>query len=306
MQNEKTAGGLWPVMLTPFTDTGEVDYFALGALIDWYESNGATGLFAVCQSSEVFYLSLRERVEIASYVKKHASVPVIASGHVSEGLADQKEELQRIEQAGVDAVILITNRLAPEGSPPARWMDTLSALMDTLGKDTPLGFYECPYPYKRLVSTEELHSCGKTGRFQFMKDTCCDIQLIQKRLGILDNSGFGLYNANTATLLDSLRAGAAGFSGVMANFHPDLYDWILRNWRQKPQECTLLQQVLTTCSLIENQLYPVCAKTHLQKLGLPISLYTRSRRHHALTPLIQEEVRQMDALVDWARSILIS
>ena len=33
----------------------------------------------------------------------------------------------------------------------------------------------------------------------------------------------GLFNANAQTLLPSLELGAAGFSGVMANFHPDLY-----------------------------------------------------------------------------------
>ena len=38
--------GLWPVMLTPFTHEGDVDYASLERLIDWYESNGVDGLFA--------------------------------------------------------------------------------------------------------------------------------------------------------------------------------------------------------------------------------------------------------------------
>lgn len=52
-------GGAWPVMLTPFTDQGAVDYDGLGKLIDWYMINGASGLFAVCQSSEVFFCPWR-------------------------------------------------------------------------------------------------------------------------------------------------------------------------------------------------------------------------------------------------------
>ena len=70
-------------MLTPFTEDGEVDYASLERLVEWYEENGAQGLFAACQSSEVFYLSLQERVRIAAFLKKRAHVPVIASGHVS-------------------------------------------------------------------------------------------------------------------------------------------------------------------------------------------------------------------------------
>ena len=69
-------------MLTPFTDNNEVDYHALEQLINWYIENGVDGLFAVCQSSEMVYLSLEERIEIASFVKQKAKgrVPVIASG----------------------------------------------------------------------------------------------------------------------------------------------------------------------------------------------------------------------------------
>lgn len=81
--------GVWPVMITPFTADGEIDYASLERLIAWYEQGGATGLFAACQSSEIFYLSLRERVELVRFVKQHAHVPVIASGHISSGLTDR-------------------------------------------------------------------------------------------------------------------------------------------------------------------------------------------------------------------------
>lgn len=71
-------GGEWPTMLTPFRD-GAVDYPALEALVEWYIAHGVSGLFAVCQSSEMFFLSLEERVGIARFVNEKAAgrVPVI-------------------------------------------------------------------------------------------------------------------------------------------------------------------------------------------------------------------------------------
>ena len=33
-------GGAWPVMLTPFTEEGKVDYKGLERLIEWYIENG--------------------------------------------------------------------------------------------------------------------------------------------------------------------------------------------------------------------------------------------------------------------------
>ena len=50
-------------------------------------------------------------------------MPVIASGHVSDGREAQLEELRRVTDTGVDAVILITNRLARKGEDPRVWMD---------------------------------------------------------------------------------------------------------------------------------------------------------------------------------------
>lgn len=63
-------GGVWPTMLTPFTKENEVDYPALEQMIEWYIDNGVAGLFAVCQSSEMFHLTLDERVNVARWVKE--------------------------------------------------------------------------------------------------------------------------------------------------------------------------------------------------------------------------------------------
>ena len=53
MKEKRFPGGVWPVMLTPFTEENQVDYPALKELVEWYIENGVDGLFAVCQSSEM-------------------------------------------------------------------------------------------------------------------------------------------------------------------------------------------------------------------------------------------------------------
>lgn len=295
---------MWPVMLTPFTEQGEVDYDGLAALIDFYEAGGADGLFAICQSSEIFYLSLEERVKIARFVKRRAHIPVIASGHVSCSLEAQADELCRVADTGVDALVLITNRLAQARESDAVWMDHLNVLMSRIDPSMPLGLYECPMPYKRLVTPEQLRACAQTGRFRFMKDTCCSLATIRQRLNLLEGSSLRLYNANTTTLLDSLRAGAAGFSGVMASFHPELYAWLLAHWQDSRAD--VLQAALTQFSLIERQLYPVNAKYHLQRAGLPLTLRSRAQDCSLLTPTFMDEVRQLELLTDYLKTTLLA
>lgn len=67
---KKFPNGMWPVMLTPLQQNGDVDYPALEELINWYIKEGSSGLFAVCQSSEMFYLSMEEREELTRFIKK--------------------------------------------------------------------------------------------------------------------------------------------------------------------------------------------------------------------------------------------
>ncbi len=91
--------GVWPVMITPFTEDNKIDYVAVQRIIDWYASHGVTGIFAVCQSSEMFFLTKEERYELAKYVIDHGhekGLDVVVSGHVAEKVEDQVEEAQAI------------------------------------------------------------------------------------------------------------------------------------------------------------------------------------------------------------------
>ena len=299
----KFNNGVWPVMLTPFTDDNEVDYGSLEKLVNWYIENGVAGLFADCQSSEMFYLSLEERVKIASFVKEKAAgrVPVVASGHISHSLEDQAEELNAIARTGVDAVILITNLLAAEDEDDSIWLENLKKLLEKLPDDLALGFYECPYPYKRIISPELLKWCADTGRFYFIKDTSCSIDNMKKKLEQIKGSKLKLFNANSSTLLETLELGASGFSGVMANFHADLYVWLCRNYRNEPDKARTLADFLTMASLIERQVYPVNAKYAQQKMGNFGSIHTRTKDASLLDPTGKLEVDQLMRLTYYMR-----
>ena len=271
--------GVYPVMLTPFTENNEVDYEALGKLVDWYIEKGVNGLFADCQSSEMFFLSLEERVKISEFVKKHADgrVPVVTSGHISDSLEDQAKELTAIAGTGADAVILLTNRLAKENESDEVWLENLKKLLEMIPKDVPLGFYECPYPYKRIISPELLKWCADTGRFYFIKDTSCDIENMKAKLEVIKGTNQKLFNANTSTLLETLELGASGYSGVMANFHPELYVKLCNIYKENPSKARKIADFLTVASLIERQVYPVNAKFYQKSIGNFNSIMTRTR-----------------------------
>ena len=287
----KFPGGVWPVMITPFNKEGQVDYPALKKLVDWYIEAGVKGLFAVCQTSEMFFLNLEERIRIAAFVKEAAAgrVPVIASGHTVDRLEDQISELKQIAATGVDAVILLTNRMAAEDEPDSLWIERTKKILDAMPGDVKLGLYECPYPYKRVMSEEVTRFCAESGRFYFLKDTSCDLENIRMKLRVCEGSRLKVYNANTTTLLESLRDGVYGYSGVMANFHPKLYVYLCEHFKEKRSE--ELEDFLTISSLIERQCYPVNAKYYLQEFEhLPMTTVTRTKPDSLLTDTFKMEV----------------
>ena len=242
----------------------------------------------------MFQQTLEERCKIAAAVKKYANgKPVIASGHISDSMEDQVEELKHMADTGIDALILISNRPAAQQESDQVMIERLQTLMEQLPKDLSLGFYECPYPYKRVLSKEVVKFLVDSERFYFLKDTSCDMASMSEKLQLIQGSNLKLYNANTATLLESLQEGAAGYSGVMANFHPRLYSWLCKNYAAQPEKARKVTDLLTMCSLIENSNYPVNAKYALQKMGVPMTLHSRRVDWKNLTVEQRMEAEQL-------------
>jgi len=297
---KEIVSGVYPTMVTPFKENLAIDYEALERLINWYSEKGIDGLFSVCQSSAMFELSRRERKQLCRKTVELSGgrFPVMASGHISDSISDQVEELMDMAESGADALVLVSNRLASPDQNDAAWLTSLEKLMAALPDTIPLGLYECPYPYKRILSEEVLIALIATKRFQFIKDTCCNPSLIAKRAALAKGSNVKFFNANAATLLYSLRQGYAGYSGVMANFHPELYRKLCHNWESMGKSAEELQNYIGTASVIECQSYPANAKYALMKEGIfSTEICRRSdARYTVLSDSQRLEVDQFRAL----------
>lgn len=84
----------------------------------------------------------------------------------------------------MDGLILISNRLALQGESDEQALQALQTLTAQLPTSVDLGIYECPYPYKRLLSDETVAWCAQSQRYTFIKDTCCDLPTIRRRLAL--------------------------------------------------------------------------------------------------------------------------
>ena len=280
----KTINGIVPVMLTPFAADERIDYPALAKLIDWYLEKGVDALFAVCQSSEMQFLSLEERVELANFVVQHVNgrIPVIASGHISDDIDAQKSELLAMAQTGIDALVLVTNHLDPRNEGSEVFYATLNTLLDTLPASLPLGLYECPAPYRRLLSDDEFTWCANSGRFVVLKDVSCDLPTVERRVRLAQGTPLNVINANAAIAWPAILAGSQGFSGVFTNFHPELYSWLWREGKNQRPVADELAIFLSLGAVTETLGYPKNAKIYHQRLGTFDSINCRVNKDDVL------------------------
>ncbi|RNL52201.1 dihydrodipicolinate synthase family protein [Pedobacter jejuensis] len=292
---ENSEKGFIPVMLTPFLNNGNIDYDALTQLTEIYLQAGASGLFANCLSSEMFELTDGERIQSIKHVLKvvNGAVPVVATGTFGGTIVKQADFIKGVSDLGVDAVIAITGLLAQEDETDEVFNERVFDLLKQTDS-IPIGFYECPVPYKRILKPKQLSDFVATNRVIYHKDTSLDLHQIKEKLKLTEGYKFGLYDAYIGHAVESLKAGSSGLSCIQGNYFPELIVWLCDNYNNDSfaEELSLVHKFLVDNMEVMHHVYPMVSKYFLQKRGLDISTFTR-RAVGNLTPTIIEGVEKL-------------
>ena len=121
--------------------------------------------------------------------------------------------------------------------------------------------------------------CGHTGRFHFIKETSGAESTIRGKISATRGTPLGFYEASGSALLLSLRAGGDGYCGVAANFYPDLFVWLCKNFGAYPEESDELQFFLSLADRAISVGYPKSSKVYLNRGGLAIETGSRVTDH---------------------------
>ncbi|MEY2792253.1 MAG: 4-hydroxy-tetrahydrodipicolinate synthase [Bacteroidota bacterium] len=296
MKNKNLPQGFIPVMLTPFHLNGAVDYQKLAELTDQYIQWGATGLFANCLSSEMFELNQQERLEVIQTVVKTSNgrVPVVATGTFGDTIEEMAEFSNLVWKLGVDAVIILNNLIVKESDSDEIFLKKLKHWMD-LTPNVQFGFYECPVPYKRLISNHVLKTLLPSGRFIYHKDTSLSLSKIKEKVKESDGFYLGIYDAYMVNALNSLKAGVNGLSCIQGNYFPELVVWLCKHFDSLKHASLAeeIQQFFIDSMDIVHQAYPIAAKYVLYKRGFQINQYTRRE----VGELTESQMLQLDHMI---------
>ena len=284
-----------PVMITPYNLKAKVDLDVVSTLVDFYLAAGVKGFFANCLSSEMYSISEDERLELTQHIVRYVNgrAPVVATGSFGLTIEDKAEFTKKIYSTGIDAVIMITGHFANVDDSEDVLLQNFEKIFRLTG-NIPLGLYECPAPYKRILPADTFSKLLKSNRFVYHKDTSIELEQVMAKLQLVNDSGLEFYDAHTPNAMQSLQMGAKGMSSISGNFYPEILVWMCNNANNEEmkEKVSWLQSELTRVDPLIHQAYPMSAKYFLRKRGLPVR--TISRTHVLeLTPpqkLVLDEI----------------
>ncbi len=288
-----------PVMITPFNLKAKVDLDAVSTLIDFYLAAGVRGFFANCLSSEMYSITEDERLELTRHVVKYVDerVPVVATSSFGLTIDDKAEFTKRIYDTGIDAAILITGHYANIEDSDEILLRNFERMFKLTG-NIPLGMYECPAPYKRILGADVFRQLLSSGRFVYHKDTSIALESVQAKLEVVKNAnaGFEFYDAHSPNAMYSLQMGAKGMSSISGNFYPEILVWMVNNATNpsRQEEVKWLQGEISRVDPLIHIAYPMSAKYFLRKRGLPVRTISRATALE-LTP---EQKNTLDGVHD--------
>jgi 4-hydroxy-tetrahydrodipicolinate synthase len=282
-----------PVMITPYQQTGQIDFDGLSKLIDFYLAAGAKGLFANCASSEMYSLSEEERLALTRHVVKrvNGAVSVVATGSFGNTFEEKATFAKKIYDTGINGVITITSHFANADESDdilIRNYEKFFSLTDNI----PMGTYECPSPYKRILTPYAFKYLLSSGRMVYHKDTTIDFEKVKAKIELSKNTALEFYDACVANTMYSLQAGAKGMSAISGNLYPEILAWMCAHATDpdRQEDVKYIQAQLTKTEDIIGQNYPLSAKYFLHKRGVPIAIKSRVNPD----PLTTQQIQALD------------
>ncbi len=205
-------------LVTPMTHSGEIDWEALGRLVDWHVREGTHGIVPVGTTGESPTVTMKQNAELIERVVERVAgrVPVIA-GTGANATAEALELTEGARKAGADGALLVTpyyNKPSQEGlyrhyATLAEQVDIPQVVYNVPGRT---GCDLLPATLARLAPLDNVvaikEASGKVERVGEIHRLC--------------GEDFVVLSGEDGLNFELMRAGAKGCISVTANVVPGL------------------------------------------------------------------------------------
>ena len=208
--------GVYPAMVTPFTDEEEIDVEGMRSNIAYLEKGGVAGLVPCGSTGESATLSFDEHKKLVEITVDAASVPVIA-GTGSNNTAEAVELTRYAQDAGADAALLIV----PYYNKPMKsgLIKHFSAIAQAC--EIPLILYNIPGRTGINMDPETISTLAhEYSNVAGVKEASANFTQISNIIEITRGLEFSVISGDDGLTLPMMALGATGVISVTANILP--------------------------------------------------------------------------------------
>ncbi len=219
MLKEKLSG-VGVAMITPFTEQGQVDYQALGDMVNYVIEGGVDYIVALGTTAETPTLYNSERAVIAMYTahKINGRVPLVM-GCGGNSTSEVLDQLREFDLRGADAILSVTpyyNKPSQEG---------LYQHFKTVAEHSPLPVILYNIPGRsgvNMTAETTLRLAREIPNIIGIKEASGNLEQMQQ---IIDNrpEGFLVLSGDDGIAIELMERGGDGVISVAANVFPKLF-----------------------------------------------------------------------------------
>ncbi len=261
--------GVYPALITPFTQNDEIDVEGLKNLVRYVEEGGVAGIVPCGTTGESATLSHEEHKRVIEIVIEAAKVPVIA-GTGSNNTKEAVELTMHAEDAGADACLLIT----PYYNKPN--VKGLKEHFRQIGEavDIPLILYNIPSRTGLNMSAETIvEIAAEQANITGVKEASGDLKQVGKIIRLVKERDldFTVIAGDDFLTLPIMSLGGKGVISVAANIVPkqmtEMVNAMLNGDMTRAREINLQLYSLFDAMFLETN--PIPVKYAAKLLGLP-------------------------------------
>lgn len=207
--------GVYPALLTPFTENGAIDY-------DMFQKNflaqidaGVAGLIIAGTLGEASTLSAEEKFELLKFAKLHipAHIPVILN--IAEQTTEEAVNFAKeAEQLGADALMLLPPmRYRAADREVVQYFKTIAA-----ATDLPIMIYNNPVDYAIHVTVDMFAELADSPTIQAVKESTRDLTNVTRMINRFGNRFKILGGVDTISLETQLMGATGSVAGLVDAF----------------------------------------------------------------------------------------
>ena len=258
--------GTCTALITPFRESGSIDYQAFARQMDRQLEAGIDALCVCGTTGESAALTAQEHIHLVDFCVSHvAGRCKVIAGSGSNDTASALTLCLHAQESGADALLVVTpyyNKTTQSGL-----VKHYEHLADRVEK--PLILYNVPSRTGLSFTPETYHILSQHANINGVKEASGDVSLIARTLSLCGED-LNIWSGNDDQTVPILALGAKGLISVTSNLIPAAITELTHSWLRGDIERARQLQLLHTplFQALFSQVNPIPIKAAMKEAGL--------------------------------------